>query len=714
MPKQLKQENLKQTTKATVEEIKKTEETPVVLLSKDDQEIASFVKGRADQMKQYRKGLKIEERWREADVESVPTELSLETGGKGKRFEQDQETGLRSRMVEIGSDEENWRSNNSDATLLTKIQTALSILVDKNPEAVLVALKKKYEATNALIYSCWKRNWEINNSKDIYKLFIFNLAKYGWAPGRIYPKTVKYPKKILVELDPEDPTKNKYETRDNVWFDDVCRENLSPYRTWIDENTRPYQPLSMNDCYYEVDLPYDLVKAEYDKYPNFKFVKRDSKVVPEPNNKQSKEETNDKARRKDMVTIGFYENRLKDLFVITAPAQNIPIYSCPLPNDDGNLSIFQTPWILRSAESPYGISLWEIIKQDKALYDKMVNMTMDQLTLSIMKMFFYTGTSNVLGDGKIKIKPGQGKQIINGKIDWLEVPGPGQEAWEGLRFLKSKMDDNSGITPTLEGEVTGKTLGEVLHAKEAALKRMRMPLDNVIDAIEQDAYITISWMMQKYTTPEIKEFASIKEIQEYEKENQVAHSQLFQENPAPGQELPEKYKATYYPQVALHLEDSNGQLKESQESKFFQIGKDIKTEQMNWKGIFKIIPKSIIAQSQEMEQQKKAQLANQLAPLLVQPPELYKKLAVEMIKAVEEDPEDWLPDAWLMDENANPLFIQDPNQTMPAQGATEGEGTMQNNAATAPNQGGQTMVPQNQMAKAAQVKTMVQGLIKPQ
>lgn len=703
-----KTKNLKQSVKDTVKDIEKEIKVESPDQTDEEMKIAKFVEDRIYHMKEYRKTLKIEDKWKEADIEYVPSELTLNKPHK-KRFEQDQDTGLRSKMVPIGGDEENWRSNNSDTTLLTKIQTAISILVDRNPTASLVALQKKYENTTDLIYSLWKRNWEINNSKEIYKLFIFNLMKYGWAPGRVYPKVIKYPKKVLVQIDSEDPTKNVYEERENIWFDDICKQNLDPRRTWIDEMSKPYQPSSTNDWYFEVDVPYDLAAQEYEKYPNWSKIDKDSRVLPEEGLRED-----ENMLRKDIVTLGFYENRLKDLFVIYSPTKKIVIHSCPLPNDDGMLSLFHTLWILRSAESPYGISLWDIIRQDKELYDKFMNMTMDQLVLSISKMFFYTGTSNVLGDGKIKIKPGVGKQIVNGKIDWLEVPGPGTEAWEGLKFLKRKMDDNSGITPTLEGEVTGKTLGEILHAKEAALKRMKMPLDNVLDAMEQDAYITISWMSQKYTTPEIKNFTDIMELKKYEEENQTNHSQLFEVPPA-NEEDKSTYQATYYPNLALHLEDSDGKLIKSDKSSFFQIGKDIEPGLIKWRGIFKIIPGSMIAVSEELEQQKKAQLANQLAPLLVQPPELYLKIATEMVKSAGEDPEDWLPDSWLQPaQEQQPLIIpsQDPMMQQAGPNAQPGGSTMQNQAGVTPNKGGQQIVPQNQLPKGAQVNTQFKGFFK--
>jgi hypothetical protein len=47
----------------------------------------------------------------------------------------------------------------------------------------------------------------------------------------------------------------------------------------------------------------------------------------------------------------------------------------------------------------------------------MNNMTMDQLVLSIYKMFFFTGTNPMSGDGQVRIVPGKGVQNLGGKID---------------------------------------------------------------------------------------------------------------------------------------------------------------------------------------------------------------------------------------------------------------------------------------------------------
>ncbi len=681
-------------------------------------------------MMDFRKGLGIEARWREADEEYVPHELDF--GTTRKRFETDQDSGLRSRLVPVGDASQQWRSAASAPTLLAKIQTALSLIFDNQPEAELVALLKKFTATTDLAYSLWKRNWSITDAKEKYKLFIFNLFKYGWAVQRTYPRLVSYPKKVLKSIDTENPDKNVYEDQQIEWFNDVDRQNLDPFRTWIDELSTPYDPYSTNEGYYEIDYSYDQFMTEFGVYPGSKFVRPNSALVRMDNagktNRQQvgRASTNsDSKQRQDVVTVGFFESRLKDLFAIWIPKDNIIVYQSPLPNDDGLISITHTLLVLRNAKLPYGTSLWEILRQNKQLYDKMKNMTMDQLVLSIMKFGFYNGTSMALGDGLIQIVPGQARQITNSSgsakdaVNWMEIPGPGGESWKGLEFLQASMDDETGITPTLEGEITGKTLGEILHAKESALKRLKTPVQNIAWAIEQDAYLSMSWMGQLYAIPAIKEFTSLEDMVSYEKEEGVNHEELFGDVDP---ENPDKYiklTATYLPEIALHLEDNEGKLVQGKESQFFKISnqenkpnektKRIKPSQLKWKGIFKVIPRSIIDSSQELVKASKMELFNIMAPLLQAPPEIMAKPLREIIKANEEDPKDWLPDEFLQFLDTGQVPPPPGAPGMPPNGAPPGpEGapgaippaggqSMQANAGTAPNGGAPTVLPASQI-----------------
>ena len=617
--------------------------------SKVDRAIATYVNRRTEEMKDFRRGLNIENKWREADEEYVPHELDY--GTTRKRFETDQDTGLRSRMVPVGDSTQQWRQASSAPVLLAKIQTAMSLIIDNQPEADLVSMLKKYDATTAIAYALWKRNWSITGAREKLKLFVFNLIKYGWSPQRTYPRLVKYDKRTLAEVDPENPENNKYETNDLVWFNDVDREPLNPFRTWIDEQSKPYDQYSTNESYFEKDYSYDSFKVEFGQYPAFECVPRDSAVTTVDDQRKNTQHTGRTAtntenmRRKDIVTVGFFESRLKDLFVIYIPKHKIVLHASPLPNDDGYISITHTLWILRNAELPYGISLWEVIRQNKALYDKMKNMTMDQLVLSIMKFGFFSGTSTALGDGKMEIIPGQARQLTSAtgkpEVDWMEIPGPGQESWKGLEAINNMMDDDSGISPTMEGEITGKTLGEILHAKEAGLKRMKVPVENIAWAIDQDAYLTLSWMAQIYSIPMVKEFTNDEAMLAFEKENEMERHELF---------TGEKggLIATYMPQLSLHLEDREGKMFQSKESKFYTVGKEIQPAQLRWRGIFKTIPRSIIDSSQELMKASKMELFNILVPLLQQPdPKPFIKAITQILKVNEEDPTDWLPDEWI-------------------------------------------------------------------
>lgn len=699
-----------------IESANETEPTSEgVELSDDEQTTETFVARRVTEMQNYRKDLGIEKRWKEADAEYEPGDLDendKDKTGSRVRFESDQEDGLRSRMVRVNdNDEDEWRSRNSSPMLLTKIQTAISIIVDSDPEATFKPLVRNYKDTAVIANALWQRNWWVSGSKEVYKKFVFNLAKYGWASGRTFPKLIKYDKEILTEIG-ETPEKNVYETATNVWYNDIAKQNLDPFRTWIDEQTEPYDDYSMNDCYYELDFSYDQAKVEFGRYENF-----DTLISENENLRMTYEEESTDARddefkeRQDIITIGFYENRLKDLYVIRIPKKKAILHYCPLPNDDGMLSLWHAPWILRTARNPYGVSLWETIRSNKQLYDKMNNMTMDQLVLSIMKMFFYTGTSSLLGDGQIKIKPGQGRQLVNGKVDWMNIPGPGAEAWEGLRQVKSDIDGDSGIVPTIEGEVTGKTLGEVLHSKESALKRLKTPVENIAYAIEQDAYIALSWMTQVYSTPEVKQFAQITDIQNYNMENGIDSNQIFGNVDEETGEPSGPFKATYLPQLGLKLDTNGDKLIESREERFFQVGKDLPVKKLYWRGMIKVIPKSILSSSAELDKQRNMQFFNIIVPLLANPPEIFAKPVMQLAKSLEMDPRDWLPDSWIqyMENNREqPLFMPNPamnpmlagGDPMMGKGVQSNQTSMQGGAGTTPGTEAPTVVPQNQMPEA--------------
>ena len=622
----------------------------------EEKTILDYLKERIPILKDSKKkilgDIDFEEIMKDADREYMPRSLreKKEDGGSIMLI-QDEIKGMRgSRIVPItGKEGSEWRSDVSEPTLYVKIQTALSILVDQNPEAVFKALLEIYKPTSAVAKAIWQRSWGIANSKEMLKLFIFDLAKYGWAIGRTYPRLIQRPKEILRELDIDDPEKNKYDTITITEYNDIFREKLDPYRTWIDDKANLSDQFSMDDWYFEKDYSKDDCTREFGMYDNYDKIVfgelRQEKKEEEPANEET-------VKRKDMVTLGFYESKNKDLYAIYEPNKSVVLYYSPLPNDEGMLSCWDAPWTIRDPRTRYGIGLFEIIKNNKVLYDRLDNMDIDQLVFSIYTMLFYSGTNQV-GDGTITLSPGLAKQKLPGTtIDQVKIDYTGKGREGALQQL-NRMDETTGLTPTLQGVVEGKTLGEVLHAKDAALKRLNIPLGNVASAIEQDAYLTLSWGNQVYSLPEVMEFVDQKALDEFKAENGREPDNVQFANP---EEQTGKITADFPRVMELSLdEDRDGTLIESPENRFFVIGKDIKKKAIKWKGKITVVPQSIIAPSQELDRQRKMELYNIVQPVVqviaLAMSQMQYQVAVDIAKPVvqileiqNEKPENWLPD----------------------------------------------------------------------
>ena len=622
-------------------------------LSKRDTEDFLFVKNRISQLQQFRSqhyGIDLDTLWADADKDYIPHRLKT----RGKRVVAvDEDKGWRGQMVTLGSAD--WQSDISQSNPFIKIQTALSILIDQNPTGIFTAGSKKYQATTELIRQLYQRSWEFAKSKQQLKLFVFNLAKYGWACARTYPLKITRNVEVLTEYNSDEPDKSVYEKKEVVEYNDIYRENLDPRNVWIDDMARPNDRFSLRDWCWRKVYPMDVAKEMFGNYKNW-----DSVVAGGTTTETlSKEKIGGKDwQEKDLVEILFYENLLKDRFVVIA--NEVPIIIEPLPISDveghKKLSLWQGYWNLRHAESPYGIGIYEAIRYDQALLDRIRNMTIDQLTLSIYKMFFYQGTQVLTDTGDIKIVPGTGKQVLDPKnINWLQVPGPGREAWEGMQLFKQDLDEVSGITDPLMGEVTGKTAFELAQAKEAALKRLKTPLDNILDALNDEGYITIRLIQLLYSIPEIFKVADPQLIDNYLQEIQ-SDPDLY------GRDDEGNFEAKVFREFPLNLEaDEKENLIETAETQFFRV----KPRFLHWEGMISIKSQSVLTPSKQVDKALDLEMYNMLIPLLAQPPEIYQKIAKALVKLYDKDPKDVLPDMWLveMQPQEQPLIVPEGQAT---------------------------------------------------
>ena len=618
----------------------------VVDLTKQQRLDFSFVKERIPQLIEARKsayGETIEKIWEDADKDYVPHRLK----SRGKKIvATDEDRGWRGQMVNLGSSD--WQSDVSKSNVFVKIQTALSILIDQNPTGVFTPASKKYQATNELIRQLYQRSWEVAKSNQQLKLFVFNLAKYGWACARTYPLRISRKVKNIVSYDAENPENSVWEEKEVVEYNDIFRENLNPWNVWIDDMAKPNNRFSIRDWTYRKVYSYDAAKEEFGKYKNWQYVEKNAGTTTQRLDQSS--EKDKKYREQNLLEVFFYENRLRDLFCVKIG--DIPVILEPLPISDykgvKKLSLWQSYWNLRDDECPFGIGIYEAIKYDQGILDRFRNMTIDQLTLSIYKMWFYQGTQNLTDTGEIKLSPGVGKQVLSPKdINWVDVPGPGVEAFQGIQLFQSDVDEASGITDPLIGEVTGKTAFELAQAKESALKRLKSPLDNITDALNTEAYITVALCQLIYSVPEIYKISNPRLIDEYLRETKSDPS-LFDRAPTGefdelGNPI-EDFNAKVFPEFPLNLEsDEKGNLIETKETKFFRITPG----GLNWEGVISVKSQSVLSPSKQVDKALELEMWNMLIPLFVQPPELYVKSAKSICKLYDKDPNDVLPDMWL-------------------------------------------------------------------
>lgn len=706
--------------------------TAELLTKKGDKELYAFALKRIPQLQNVRKshyGHDLDNLWAEADRDYLPHRL----GTKGRTaIVVDEDKGWRSQTVKLG--DTNWQSDLSQSNVYVKVQTAMSILVDQNPSGVFTPTTKKYEATSELIRQLYQRSWEFAKSKAQLKLFIFNLSKYGWAAARTYPLKVTRTVRVLDSYNADDPSLNTYTEKDVIEYDDIFRENLDVRNVWMDDQARPNNPMSVKDWAWRKVYDYDEAKTLYGKYDLWKYVQRGGntqETIGNANNTNANAnstEATGATNNENKVEAIFYESRAKDCFIVML--NQVPVCIEPLPVSDTKgskkLSLWQTYWNLRHGESPYGIGIYESIRYDQAMLDRFRNMTIDQITMSIYKMFFYQGTSSLQDTGDIKITPGVGKQVLDPKnITWLEVPGPGKDSYIAQDMLRKDVDESSGITDPLLGQVTGKTAFEIAQAKESALKRMKNPLDNILDALNDEGYITVCLMQLLYSVPETYEIAEPELIAQYLKET-GGDTDLFERTPMQDEEgqpafddlgmQKQNFTAKVYREFPLNLsKDEKGNLAENKDTSFFRV----KPDALDWEGIISIKSQSLLSPSKQVDKAMDLEMYNVLIPLMQgiaqeramlmqagQPAGIDDltggKTAKQIIKLYDKDPKDIMPTPWLIDTAAQ---NQVPGQ-QPTQPGAGGPPPMPNQSPLFVSGGGQD----TQQAPNAQPETAATGI----
>lgn len=374
----------------------------------------------------------------------------------------------------------------------SKIMIATSVLAGKLPDASVIADDKVYAKA---AYELWKRSWSMigGNGENTLLLTYQNLFTYGWAAWRVYPRRVQVQRKGVTK----------------ILYDDIYREPMDVKRTWLGLGFNHGDYWSWGEVYYEKDMLKDEFFA---MYPAAKDNKKKLEYCTV--SEESKNENQENLQNK--ITIGYYENELLNRFIVVCG--KMVIFDGELPNDGSHGSIVTSRCFVKNLNDPYGVGLYELMRGNTALYTYINSLNAQQVEAEIFPLLFGAQVQN--GTATYK----RGPNIVNPKhpgteIDVVKTSGNVQQGIEFGKLQKENIEANTGVNNIVAGAQGESTLGSTVIMKEAAYNRLTPPKNSVVTALQKDAHIANTWIMQTYSVDKIFMIDSQDQLAEFTKQN---------------------------------------------------------------------------------------------------------------------------------------------------------------------------------------------------
>lgn len=529
-----------------------------------------------------------------------------------------------------------------------KIQTALGILIDAEPSFILEEDNPKYSANREFLRSLAEKSFRNTNSLGQFKLSVFNSAKRGWFVGRTFNRRLYNDARFLKAVSPTG--KKQYETKTVCKVDDIAYMNLNNYNAWLDEQTKPEDFLSTRDWMWREVQYIDDIRRMFpeDEFPNMKYVRAGGNTqeaiqqVYNYNAISNKTGVSSQAAKRGMTEMFFYENQYADQFIVEV--NNVMVVCEPLPQNNKRLSCVYGSWHLRGDDTIYGLGVIEEMEQSEEMVDRVNNMDMRQLLLTISPSGFFTGAED-MEDENVRTSPGVFRRTLDpDKVKWLQIPQGNMTGLERVKWLEEKQDEKTGITDTIEGmDAPGtQTAFEVGVMREAGLKRLRLPLKALQYALTQEFQNRISLIQQTYSNFEVEHLESQDEINDYLNEVKADPDFYFIENE--NEAGKEKFYALKYRMASLNVEKTDdGKFIESENTNFFRI----KPEYLEFEGFISVKSDSLLSSSEALDQANTLRMTNMLIPLLSGQMQTNAKIAKQLLISFNKDQKDWLPQDWI-------------------------------------------------------------------
>lgn len=575
--------------------------------SKSDRKILKWLQDRINVLELKKKDLGIDRKCDRMDRLFTPHFTSLNGGqdvvddGYYTDFDMPDKS-----LVEMAS----RQKRKSKPLAFEKITTAIASLIKEVPKPRAKAFSGKYSNLNKLVEKTYIENWESNRLIKPLKRFTYHLAKYGIAYGF---RRIKREWKISHIADGQDDKGNvKYKEEKITKCNEVIWETINPRYILLDDCA--IEPSDANDgavIFYHDNDSFKSVYPEQE-YPNAKYAKAGFKRLISIEGGTHKIKTNKMTGdHKDKIQVLIYQNENKDMQYITA--NGVLIDSMPLPGS--KLGIFGAKWV-EDGEDIDGIGVGEILEIYQPIVDDILNSSNERLRQLVKPVRVLANDVKISNDEDFIWQSGSEMRVDGdiSQIKWDRPPVTSSAEITEREMIDQEIDVATFIPKALAGVDVSDTAYQAAQNREAALKKLTLPLDNIKDALEDDANIAFRLFKVLYSQPE-EVYYILPETQEFE-EAIIALS----ENPEDERFVwmpPEKeggqpiIARRKFKEVELGLSKEikkeegrlvdTGNVIESEEATFWEMIPN----HFNWEGYINIEPMSFIPVSESLVIQEK-------------------------------------------------------------------------------------------------------------
>jgi len=531
------------------------------------------------------------------------------------------------------TDMEDWMANNSHPLIFEKIDTAISVLVAKNPGVEILARSEEFDTKAQILEKLYDISWDKGDGAQQLVKIISSCVKYGTCITREYHRFKKVKRKTIVDYDPELGEQDT-EEEEIVIHDEPYLQFLDIRDSWIDNRAVPYNADSVRDWCWQIEYDYSTFREEFPdkRFPNAKFVQTSKKEDRDQNDSSD-------VISKPTVRVYFYENKENNEFIITDG--QVLIHKGTLLN--GKLSLVIFMWKMRHEGTIYGIGVPEMLENSQTLLDQISNMTINQIILSISGAGYYGGTGNVT-ESDMRLEPKLKKLRDADKIVFPKLPEPGNSAFAMIDMVKNEADEVSGITKSLGGEEVGKTLGEAVLNREAGLRRLGLSLKNIEFALEEHAQLRIDNIQRIYSRAErtqvvVDNFGNViddKLFEEYmDGKNDNPEDEGFLEKFPTNDNTGEVFRNEFKTERLPLEKDREGGIIATEQDKFMEVT----PSEIRGEYDIKVKAMSTIPISKSLEESRALETFNIIAQLPYT--DIYKAER-NLLKARGQDPDDWM------------------------------------------------------------------------